>query len=79
MRGDAVGWGYVLCVYVRFPGSLGPLPLTNAPPLLLTAPAVDTQAEQRSMPLTIPFMAASTVELIRSLNMTGISKPDLLG
>lgn len=42
-------------------------------------PAADTLAAQRSLPLTIPFMAASTVELMRALNLTGAAKPDVLG
>ncbi|PRW57552.1 hydrolase [Chlorella sorokiniana] len=45
----------------------------------LTGLSVDTKAAERSLPLTIPFMAASTVELIKALNLTGASKPDLLG
>lgn len=39
--------------------------------------AADTLASQRRLNLTIPFMAASTVELIAALNLP--RKPDVLG
>ena len=43
----------------------------------LTGLSVDTLAAQRSLPLTIPFMATSTVELIDALDFP--TKPDVLG
>lgn len=54
-------------------------PQLHPPPLHRPAPAtaVDTQAAQRSLTLTVPWMAASTMGLIRAMNFT--SKPDLLG
>lgn len=42
-----------------------------------SAPTVDTLAGKRDLALTIPFMAKSTVELIKALKFH--RKPDVLG
>jgi hypothetical protein len=39
--------------------------------------SVDTQASQRSLPLTIAFMAASTADLIKAMNFS--TAPDVMG